>query len=492
MAGRLRNHLRGLQLMRAALRVMLTLFILAGVYTGGGAGIDRAQAAQQCAYPNGGYLNCDQGMAYAECALALSDSRAWLAANPAGSNVGGPGNIVDACTPGTQGSSLRTFRCSYKGYGAGATVACRGLTSATSAYPIAKTCDKRDAYTGVGPWSSGGKARNGSMGCQNGCDGVWYSNSDGSMTFNSVGGTCKEDEKGTCEHYGEGFYWNALLKVCEPPEGKCPGNSKANSLGKCEPEPCPDGKVLQQDGTCKTKESECPAGNIKSPDGKCLPGEGQCAQGEARGKDGTCKKDSDGDGQPDEESGEPGEKEPDSFSGGDDCKTPPSCSGSAILCGQARIQWRIDCNTRRNRNIAGGQCNAQPICTGDKCDAMEYTSLLMQWRTACALEKASGGSGDNGDLAAIRNALTGTGGSVNPGTLPGSDAWVTGTGQPTKPNTAGYGWSGSCPAIPAVSFMGTSIQIDATPICNWLSLGSFFVMGLAALGSLRIVATKDS
>jgi len=291
---------------------------------------------------------------------------------------------------------------------------------------------------------------------------------------------------------GDGFYWNSLLKVCEPPEGKCPGNSKANSLGKCEPEPCPDGKVLQQDGTCKTKESECPAGNIKSPDGKCLPGEGQCAQGEARGKDGTCKKDSDGDGQPDEESGEPGEKEPDSFSGGDDCKTPPSCSGSAILCGQARIQWRIDCNTRRNRNIAGGQCNTPPICTGDKCDAMEYSSLLMQWRTACALEKASGGSGDGGDLAAIRNALTGTGGSVNPGTLPGSDAWVTSSGQPTKPDTAGYGWSGSCPAIPAVSFMGTSIQIDATPICNWLSLGSFFVMGLAALGSLRIVASKDS
>lgn len=379
--------------MASLLRGLAIALLCITGYLGGGFGIDTAKAAQQCAYPNGGYLNCDQGMAYADCAAALADTRAWLAANPTSG-----GSLGETCAAGVQGSSLRTFKCSYKGYSAGVLNPCRGNTSITSAYPVAKTCDKRDAYTGVGPWSSGGKARNGSMGCQNGCDGVWYSNSDGSMTFNTVGGTCKEDEKGTCEHMGEGFYWNALLKVCEPPEGKCPGNSKANSLGQCEPEPCPDGKVLQHDGTCKTKESECPAGNIKSPDGKCLPGEGQCAQGEAHGKDGTCKKDSDGDGQPDEESGEPGEKEPDSFSGGDDCKTPPSCSGSAILCGQARIQWRIDCNTRRNRNIAGGQCNTPPVCTGDKCDALEYSGLLMQWRTACATEKLAqgGGQGEGG------------------------------------------------------------------------------------------------
>lgn len=463
--------------MRAALRVMLTLFILAGIYTGGGVFIP--PAAAQTSVPCAGQP-CDQGMAYEACMAYPYRYSTMLRVTRRQCKISGPYSQGD-------GSYSLTV------WGPTATSNGQDISSTfLTAFKFQSTCAKRDAYTGVGPWSTGGKARNGSMGCQKGCDGVWYSNSDGSMTFNTTGDTCKEDEKGTCEHMGEGFYWNALLKVCEPPEGTCPGNSKANSLGQCEPEPCPDGKVLQHDGTCKTKESECPAGNIKSPDGKCLPGEGQCAQGEARGKDGTCKKDSDGDGEPDEETGEPGEKEPDSFSGGDDCKTPPSCSGSAILCGQARIQWRIDCNTRRNRNIAGGMCNTQPICTGDKCDAMEYSSLLMQWRTACALEKAANGTGNNGDLAAIRNALTGTGGSVNPGTLPGSDAWVTGSGQPTKPNTAGYGWSGSCPAIPAVSFMGTSIQIDATPICNWLSLGSFFVMGLAALGSLRIVATKDS
>lgn len=460
--------------MRAALRFMLPLFIFAGVYTGGGAGISFANAESCLSMAD----QCTEGQAYLICRTQLTSyisSRAPVK------------HQNDRCEkeyPGSPNSVASRFEY-QNSFG-------NWTPGAYRTYYFTKGCSAEPSYTGVGPWSSGGAARNGSIGCRNGCDGVWYRNSDFTMTWSVTGDRCPDNEKSNCEQMGEGFYWNSLLKVCEPPEGKCPGNSKANSLGKCEPEPCPDGKVLQHDGTCKTKESECPAGNIKSPDGKCLPGEGQCAQGETRGNDGTCKKDSDGDGEPDEETGEPGEKEPDSFSGGDGCKTPPSCSGSAILCGQARIQWRIDCNTRRNRNIAGGQCNTPPVCTGDKCDALEYSGLLMQWRTACALEKAAGGSGDSGDLAAIRNALTGTGGSVNPGTLPGSDAWVTGTGQPTKPNTAGYGWSGSCPAIPAVSFMGTSIQIDATPICNWLSLGSFFVMGLAALGSLRIVASKDS
>ena len=370
----------------ALLRAILMMLLAVASYTGIGVAIP--SAAAQSSWPcYASSVPCDQGMAYEACMTHPYKLSTMLSVTRRQCVLTGPFSQGDGYY------NLRVWGPTATSNGQDI-----GPASATNPFNFRGTCAKREAYTGAGPWSSGGKARNGSMGCQKGCDGVWYSNSDGSMTFNTTGDTCKEDEKGTCEHMGEGFYWNALLKVCEPPEGKCPGNSKANSLGQCEPEPCPDGKVLQHDGTCKTKDSECPAGNIKSPDGKCLPGEGQCAQGEARGKDGTCKKDSDGDGQPDEENGEPGEKEPDSFSGGDDCKTPPSCSGSMIMCGQARIMWRIDCNTRKNRNIAGGQCNTPPICTGEKCDALEYSGLLMQWRTACALEKMSSATGgNNGD-----------------------------------------------------------------------------------------------
>jgi len=255
----------------------------------------------------------------------------------------------------------------------------------------------------------------------------------------------------------------------------------------------------QADGTCKKKDNECPAGEIRSPDGKCLPGEGQCAKGETRGKDGTCKKDQDEDGEPDE----PGEGEdPKSeFSGGDDCKSPPFCSGDAIMCGQARIQWRIECNTRKNRNVAGGTCASMPICTGEKCDAMEYTTMVMVWRTACATEKLAavsqgGGSGDNGDLSAIRNALTGNAGNPDIGaegspTAAFSDESGYGqAGYPGtfNPDTSGFGYSRTCPTIPSVSVMGQTLTFDTSVFCSWLILGGQFVLVIASIVSLRIIS----
>lgn len=352
-------------------------------------------------------------------------------------------------------------------------------------------CSSEATYTGTGPWSSIQSARNGSIGCRNGCNGVWNSNSDGTMNWAPTSLICPDDEEQQCKALGGGYFWNSLLKVCEPTDdGKCPNGAKPNSLGKCAPEPCPEGMTQQQDGTCKKKENECPAGQVRSPDGKCLPGDGQCAKGEVRGQDGTCKKDADNDGNPDPVNEE-------SFSGGDDCSAPPSCSGSPIMCGQARIQWRIDCNTRKNRNIAGGTCASMPICTGEKCDAMEYAGLLMQWRSACALEKMAqgngNGGGDNADVKAIRDALTGTGGAVTTAPdRPSSDVWAPRSGTPVKPDTGGYGWGRTCPQPPSFEVFGNVIQINTAPLCNWLILGSYFVMGLAALASLRIIASRDA
>jgi len=354
------------------------------------------------------------------------------------------------------------------------------------------TCADRKQYNGAFPGSQY-KPRSGSISCDLGCSTYWTHNIDGTVNGAPDGSICtpeKYDSDEDCQRNGAGYYYNRQIGVCEPPESKCENGKSANSLGKCEPEPCPEGMVQNPDGTCKKKDNECPAGNVRSPDGKCLPGDGQCAKGEVRGPDGTCKKDADDDGNPDE----PGDK--DTFSGGDDCSAPPSCSGSPIMCGQARIQWRIDCNTRKNRNIAGGACNTMPVCTGEKCDAMEYSGLLMQWRSACALEKmanSTGNGGENGDLKAIRDALTGTGGTVTlPPDRPASDAWAPGGGKVTNPDTSGYGWGGTCPQPPSIEVFGNSIQINTAPLCNWLFLGGYFVMGLAALASLRIVASKDA
>ena len=275
--------------------------------------------------------------------------------------------------------------------------------------------------------------------------------------------------------------------------------------------------VLGADGTCSNEKNECPAGNVKAPSGECLPGEGQCAAGEARTTQGTCGRDTDGDGVPDVEDpdidgdGIPNDEDPDQdgdgndetpeekardkgqASGGDSCVSPPTCSGDAIACMQVKLQWRIDCNTRKNRNISGGSCAAMPVCTGDKCDAIEYASLIQQWKAACALEKlALGDSGGGGDGDAVVDLLTGPG-SIN-SNAGGGDSLEDGgpwgdEGEEYEPDASGYGWSRSCPSPPSFTLPGgQSVQIDLTPLCNWVSLGGMLVLILAGLMSLRIVA----
>src|SRR5690606_40343439 len=108
----------------------------------------------------------------------------------------------------------------------------------------------------------------------------------------------------------------------------------------------------------------------------------KCGEGMAKGKDGTCKADANKDGIPDADqdpdnpdNNEDGKK----FSGGDNCNAPPACAGDPIMCGQARIQWRIECNTRKHANVEGGACDRMPICTGDGCKPVEYAQLIQQW-----------------------------------------------------------------------------------------------------------------
>ncbi|WP_448133687.1 virulence factor TspB C-terminal domain-related protein [Stenotrophomonas rhizophila] len=301
---------------------------------------------------------------------------------------------------------------------------------------------------------------------------------------------------------GGGYFWNAILSVCEPPDdGKCKGGGKPNSLGQCAPEPCPEGMALQADSTCKKKNEECPAGQIRSPLGSCIPGDNQCAQGEVRGKDGTCKKDKDGDGKPDEgeEGGEDSTgKRKDEFSGGDDCSTPPTCSGSPIMCGQARIQWRIDCNTRRNRNIAGGTCNAMPVCTGDKCDAMEYTQLVMQWRSACAIEKLAASKGDtpggavtDANSNGVADALEGQGAVTDAGTgasdVSGAKKWGIGVSSSMLDTTDMFG-GGSCPQPPTIVIMGKSVSGSDVPyFCQLAAIMRALILVFGAYLALRIL-----
>ncbi|MEA9886497.1 hypothetical protein VDG05_19580 [Xanthomonas campestris pv. raphani] len=299
---------------------------------------------------------------------------------------------------------------------------------------------------------------------------------DETSTRSPTGSICGPDYKEKCP---AGTFWNGYMGVCQPIEPNCP-EGQVKQDGVCKPEnKCPQGMVAVQASTpgavaqgalyCAPEKEECPPGTIMSPSGKCLPGEGQCAKGEAPGKDGTCKKDADGDGEGDEEGegeGEGGEGKKDEASGGESCETPPTCSGSAIQCIQVKIQWRIDCNTRRSQNISGGACSAVPVCTGKACDAMEYAQLMQQWRSTCALEKIAKGNTSSGNDAdkngnGVADVLEGMGTVPEVGDgkadIEGSKKFGIrlSTDKLDKDNIFG---SGSCPQPPSFTIMGKTIS----------------------------------
>lgn len=385
-----------------ARRVAYVLVAAVLTWCGAARSQDQFAGCYNVAAPN---ATCkDKGIAYAQVQTMLAN---WMSANPPGD----PAFSRRICIT-TQDTIYGRNVSGYVTQGTW-TPACDGSAaySRSRDWPNGATCDKRPDFNGPGP-SGGSSPVSGSYQCNSGCVQTWTPNSDGSYNGTYLANQVCDPGNDNC---GSGFHYNAFLALCEPdapPE--CPKGQIKKANGQCTPNQCPEGMTLQQDGTCGPSNNECPAGQIKSPAGGCLPGDGQCAAGEVRGPDGTCKKDGNGDGDPDE----PGEGDKSQFSGGDDCSSPPSCSGDAIMCGQARIQWRIDCNTRKNRNVSGGTCSTPPICTGEKCDAVEYSSMMFQWRTACALErqKAGEGSGETGikdHMTAMKqaevNALRGLG-----------------------------------------------------------------------------------
>lgn len=420
----------------------------------------------------------DQGSAYSACTTAAATFSARY-----------PGGFVTDNCPFNQ--EWREYTC--RGQVGAQIFGCGEGYNHSFSFPFEMYCDARKDYNGSFP---GGqfKPRSGSLSCDMGCETYWFDNADGSVNGRTSGKTCtgeKYDSDEECNAASPGSYYNRQIGVCEPQKPECP-TGQANSLGKCEPEPCPSGMVQQADGTCKKKDNECPAGQVRSPDGSCLPGDGQCAAGEVRGADGTCKRDSDDDGKPDE----PGDK--DTFSGGDDCNSPPSCSGSPILCGQARIQWRIECNTRKNRNIAGGSCASMPICTGDKCDALEYSQLLMQWRTACATEKlasqgSGSGSGDGGQPDWTK--VSGMNTDLASGSSPDDTKVLTvKTLSMNDLDQSGIGGGGSCMGFAAGGGQGIASGFTdtfASPpafFCNYIGQIKALIILLAACGAAVILA----
>lgn len=427
-----------------------------------------------------GGTHTDQGAAYAAC---HADMQTYIAAR--GSVL--PSYVFVACHRyGTESRYVgRHNQCS----GPNGSGTCTLSEYSFWAWPAAKSCSARPNYVGPPPMSTqAGTPRSGSVGCLDGCTTAYFNNGDGTVTGSPVGDVCGIDFPSTCSANGPGYYWNPFLGICEPPARTCEaGEIKNSQTGECE-QGCPAGMVSNSQGQCEPESNECPAGEIKAPSGACLPGEGQCAAGEARRKDGTCGKDSNGDGEADDDDDDPNnDSEKETFSGGDNCQNPPACSGSPVMCGQARIQWRIDCNTRKNRNVSGGSCAAMPVCTGEKCDAVEYSSLLMQWRTACALEKQSGGGSGSGQPDWTKVTGDGSDGVGQDPDGPVKDR----TFDPSSRLDAGgfLSGGGSCPQLGTLNLpFGKVFDMDAYPwFCDLLYLTRMFLTMLGSFIALVII-----
>ncbi|WP_143704027.1 MULTISPECIES: hypothetical protein [Luteimonas] len=342
---------------------------------------------------------------------------------------------------------------------------------------------KPDITTTKPPFAPAGMGSPSNFGqCSNSCYVQFVNNQDGTYTGVHVSNAqCDGDglpDSATCALTGRvSGPWGCM----DPPQECAAGQIKDPVTGECKGGGCPAGMVVTDNGSCSPEGDTCPPGQIKSPNGGCLPGEGQCAAGEARGKDGTCKRDSDGDGVPDSE-GEGTDPDADTFAGGDSCSAPPSCNGNPILCGQARIQWRIDCNTRRRVNMTGGSCGNEPRCVGENCNAMEQSQLIQQFRATCHLEAIAqslgeGGGAPGGDdtvdwLQSARQSDTDAANAVaaQGDGLEGvqeSDAWA--QSDPDQGSISETLFGGSvtqCPLVPAgLNLMG--MQLMDPPASFW-------------------------
>lgn len=409
-----------------------------------------------------------QAAASTGCQASLATAGSHAGASPVGCQL-------------TTGTTNSYYTCTVKAPG-GTVYTCgfwHGGTHSIHSFPNSGSCASQPSST----FTHSQKIPTGATGCSSGCEFVVTNNGDGTYTrsYSTPGlGTC--NVLPDCPT-GDDWYLNSATSLCTPVEQECPANTTKNpTTGACE-EACPSGMVADAEGLCKPAADDCPAGNVRAPSGQCLPGEGQCAAGEARRPNGTCGRDSDGDGQADEDD-EDSENDPDkeTASGGDSCSAPPSCSGGPIDCLQVKIQWRIDCNTRSKVNVTGGACGAMPVCVGENCKAMEYSQLLMQWRTACALEKLDiPGPGEGGDGEKIKpdfEAFAGTSDGANPDDsifLPDGDA--EGFNQSLISYGAGaLGWNFS---VEGQQFALPQQITDFIAVLRWLIIAAATLVGIA-------------
>ena len=225
-------------------------------------------------------------------------------------------------------------------------------------------------------------------------------------------------------------------------------------------------------------------------------------------------------------SGDGKEQDPDknTASGGTDCDTKPIVSDPAfeMIANQA---WATRCAVEAGNaaKVTGdiGDCSAPYTVEGTNANAEKLRGLRAQICGTAVQSvgdisdcqstfSVNGTTPEAQQLRAMRTQICGDAGvpwdavaeatsivDAVAGEGDPSDAFSDGsqggTGTPGgdgELDTGGFGYGNSCPQLPSINVMGTTIDfnVHAADMCRWIQLAGQIVLVLAALASLRIIA----
>lgn len=225
-------------------------------------------------------------------------------------------------------------------------------------------------------------------------------------------------------------------------------------------------------------------------------------------------------------SGDGKEQDPDknTASGGTDCDTKPIVSDPAfeMIANQA---WATRCAVEAGNaaKVTGdiGDCSAPYTVEGTNANAEKLRGLRAQICGTAVQSvgdisdcqstfSVNGTTPEAQQLRAMRTQICGDAGlpwdavaeatsivDAVAGEGEPSDAFSDGsqggTGTPGgdgELDTGGFGYGNSCPQLPSINVMGTTIDfnVHAADMCRWIQLAGQIVLVLAALASLRIIA----
>lgn len=205
--------------------------------------------------------------------------------------------------------------------------------------------------------------------------------------------------------------------------------------------------------------------------------------------------------EPGDGTGQPGDDST-TASGGEDCKTKPIVSDPALQM-VATQAWATRCAIRAGNavKVTGDLANCQQPFTveGDTAGMTEGENRqgIEQLK---ALRKSYCGDQDTDSFDAVgtgqaaADAAADSTGNGDAAYTDGSKA-SGGFGDGEGPDDTGVGFSRTCPNLPSVDVLGQTVDFDAIAggkLCDWITLGGYFVMLIAAIASARILTTGAS